>query len=47
MKNFTPSSVDYAWISQNSDNPWGFLQSTQDQLLFFFYFDQSTLEVTN
>jgi len=44
MKNYQPKSVDYAWISMYSDNPWGFIQSNQDKYLVFFYFDPNTLD---
>ena len=47
MPNFKPKSIEYAWVSLLSDNPWGFIQSNTDKSLFFFYFDLNTLTATN
>ena len=46
MPGYKPSSVDYAWISVLSDNPWGFIQSNIDKYLVFFYFDLNSLSAT-
>jgi hypothetical protein len=47
MPGYQPDSIDHAWISVLSNNPWGFVQSNVDEYLVFFYFDLNTLATIN